>query len=247
MRRFKITIEYDGTNFHGWQRQDGFKSVQGTIEEAIKSFSQQETLVYGSGRTDAGVHAKRQVAHFDLNTSMELFEIQKAINHFTKFDLISILDIEEVSSEFHARFDATMREYQYFIINRKATPALYLNKAWHFKPELNIEKMRNASKVLIGKHDFTSFRSVKCQSKNPVRNIKDIKVEELGFNFIKITVTAPSFLQNQVRIIVGSLSDIGIGKITKDDLQTILDAKDRTKAPFTAPSCGLYLSNVTYA
>jgi len=244
-RRFKITIEYDGTNFYGWQKQVDMKSVQGTIEDAIYSFSNQKTLVYGSGRTDAGVHATGQVAHFDLDTDLEAFQIFCAINHFTKTDLISILEIEEVPESFHARFDATIREYEYLIINRSSPPALYINKAWHCKTPLDIEKMKDATSVLIGKHDFTSFRSVKCQSKNPVKTINDIQINKDG-ELIKIKISAPSFLQNQVRIIVGTLSEVGNGKITKDDVQTALDARDRTKAPFTAPSCGLYLAKVTY-
>ncbi|MFI4955147.1 MAG: tRNA pseudouridine(38-40) synthase TruA, partial [Gammaproteobacteria bacterium] len=198
----------------------------------------------GAGRTDAGVHATAQVAHFDLADfpSDELFG---ALNHYVKPHPISILKVEEVDAEFHARFSATSRSYVYKILNRLAPPAIDVNRVWHVKEPLDEKAMHEAAQVLIGTHDFSSFRAAPCQAKSPIRTVTKLVIDREG-ELIRINITAPSFLHNQVRIIVGNLREIGNGKISKADLQNILQAKDRTIAKQTAPATGLYMCDVAY-
>lgn len=246
MNRYKIEIEYKGTSFSGWQKQHDCISVQEVIEKAIFSFSQESPQLFAAGRTDAGVHALGQVAHFELAKDFSEHEVQGAINHFVKPHPISILKVSKMDTEFHARFSAKSRSYIYKIICRPAPLAILNNLAWQINHSLDINKMHDAAQILIGKHDLTSFRSTGCQAKNPVRNIDIITVSKVSEEEINIYIKAPSFLHNQVRIIVGCLYELGIGKITKKDLQNILEAKDRTKASFTAPPEGLYLLKVEY-
>ncbi|MFN7038918.1 MAG: tRNA pseudouridine(38-40) synthase TruA [Alphaproteobacteria bacterium] len=244
MHRYKITIEYDGSNFAGWQKQINACSVQSNIEEAIYSFSKEQVTIYAAGRTDAGVHATGQVAHFELSRKWDTYIIERALNHFVK-PHISIIKCEEVDNDFHARFSAKERWYKYIIINRNAHLALMQNRAWHLRDELDIELMQKAANFLLGKHDFTSFRTIMCQAKSPIRTINEIKIERVD-EYINIYLKAPSFLHHMVRNIVGTLKFVGNGKWTPEYVEHILKACDRSIAGPTAPACGLYLTNVIY-
>ncbi len=245
MQRYKIIIEYLGTPFIGWQRQAVEPSVQGTIETALHKMSGLETALFGAGRTDAGVHATGQVAHFDIRKDFPMDEIMGAINHYVKPLPISILSVEQVDNEFHARFSAKSRSYIYKIINRKAPLALENNKAWHIKDLLDVDVMQEAAKHLVGKHDFSSFRSAQCQSKSPIKTIDEIKFIKKN-ELIEMHISAPSFLHNQVRIIVGNLRRVGNSTFAPLEIKNILESKDRTKAAETAPPDGLYLTEVKY-
>ncbi len=239
--KYKLVIEYDGSNFAGWQKQRGIYSIQETIEIAIKKFSQQEVTVYGSSRTDAGVHAFHQVAHFSLDKKFECYTVQNAINYYLKNCAISILSAELVDENFHARFSSIKRHYKYVIINRNSKLSLERSRAWCIFKKLDVKKMESAAQILIGKHDFTSFRSSSCQASNPIRTIDDIRFVT-SENLIDIYIVARSFLHSQVRIIVGTLKDIGLGKDI--DIEKILKAKNRRAAGATAPPYGLYLVKV---
>jgi tRNA pseudouridine38-40 synthase len=245
MPRYKIIIEYDGTNFAGWQKQKDTISVQKIIEDALAKLSEQEISVHASGRTDAGVHAIGQVAHFDLDKEMEDWKIRMALNHYLQSDAVAILSCTKVNNEFHSRFDAKLRHYQYKILNRRAKPVLSKYRAWHIPYELNLEAMKNSAKHLIGKHDFSSFRDAECQAKSPIRTLSKIEIEKIEEN-INITISAPSFLHHMVRNIVGTLVLVGGEKIKADDMKTILEAKDRTKSGPNAPAYGLYFYQVDY-
>lgn len=244
MPRYKLTIEYEGAPFCGWQRQDNGASVQQVIEEAISKMSGKTTPITGAGRTDAGVHATMQIAHFDLDNFADE-EVFGALNFHVKPWPISILKVEVVDAEFHARFSATSRSYVYKILNRAAPPAIERNHVWHVKELLDEKAMHAAAQVLIGTHDFSSFRAAPCQAKSPVKTISELTVTRKDEQ-VEINITAPSFLHNQVRIIVGNLREIGNGKLTKNELKSILEAKDRTLAKQTAPADGLYLVKVVY-
>lgn len=245
--RLKITIEYDGTNLLGWQKQLDGPSVQEYIETAIYKFSNQQVEVYGSGRTDAGVHALGQVAHFDLETEMDEHRLREAINAHLRImkTKIVVLEVEKVHSDFNARFDTVKRSYIYRILNRRVPSPLRENRVWHVNYPLDIEKMIEASKHLIGHHDFSSFRAAACQAKSPEKSIDIIKItkedDEIVFYF-----EAKSFLHHQIRNIVGTLKMVGDGSLAPDDVKTILEAKDRTKAGITAPACGLYFKQIWY-
>jgi len=242
-RKYKLTIEYEGTHFYGWQKQKDFYSVQQAIEEAIHKFCGEKVEVYGAGRTDAGVHATAQVAHINIEKEWEIETIRKAVNFHLKDNIISILKIEPVNEDFHARFSARKRTYLYKIINRMPRLALDRNRAWLVRPILDIDIMQEEANKLIGKHDFTSFRAVACQSKSPVKTLDKIEITRFGEN-IEIFVEAPSFLHHQVRNIVGTLKLIGEGKMY--NIEDILEAKDRRMAGPTAPAWGLYLTGVFY-
>ena len=244
MSRYKILIEYNGYHFKGWQRQKNGLSIQGSIESAIKKFSNEDVLVYGAGRTDAGVHANGQVAHFELHKEFETNVIKNAINHFVK-PYISVLHIEKVTQAFHARFSAVKKRYIYKIINRDSQLALMHNYAWLVKDKINVYHMKEAAQVLLGKHDFTSFRSASCQSVNPVRTIDNINIE-IYDELVELQFEGKSFLHNQVRIMTGALKEIGIGKWDSAKLKSVLLAKDRKLGPVTAPPHGLYLNKIWY-
>lgn len=254
IKRWKITIEYHGGPFSGWQRQPNVPSVQQTIEEAITRFCQQEIPIQAAGRTDAGVHARGQVAHFDLDygdREIDGYDLAKAINAHMRSAPVSITKAEEVDSEFHARFSATNKLYQYRIINRPGFLALDEGLAWHFKRPLDAEAMHDAAQVLLGHHDFSTFRDSQCQAKNPVRTLDRLDItsrpyDEYGGIEIRIEAEAMSFLHHQMRNITGTLALVGEGKWTKEDLRAALEAKDRTKGGPTAPADGLYLMRVDY-
>lgn len=245
--RYKITIEYDGTNLLGWQKQDEGVSVQYYLEEAIKGFSHQDVDVFGAGRTDAGVHALAQVAHFDLETPMDLFHLREAFNARLRIleAPVSVVEIEEVSDDFHARFSAKGRGYIYRLLNRRAPTVLLRDRVWCVGYPLDVEKMREGAKYLLGHHDFSSFRGAGCQALSPMKTLDKLEIVQQA-DEIDFIVEARSFLYHQVRNMVGTLKCVGDGKFEPIDVKKILEAKDRAVAGPTAPACGLYLSKVMY-
>lgn len=246
-QRYKIVIEYDGTDLLGWQKQLDGLSVQEYLEKAIYGFLQQTTEVYGAGRTDAGVHALAQVAHFDLESPVDEFKIREAMNaHLRTMEApVSILNVEAVDNDFNARFSAKGRSYIYRITNRRAPLVLDKNRSWWVYVPLDVEKMREGAKFLLGNHDFSSFRAAKCQAKSPIKTLDKIDIEQNGEN-ITFYVEARSFLHHQVRNMVGTLKMVGDGHLKPEDIKNILESKDRTKAGPTAPAQGLYLSKIMY-
>jgi len=245
MPRIKITVEYDGSNLVGWQRQDNGPSVQGHLETAIQKYCSQFCTVSASGRTDAGVHALGQVAHFDLPRDDPPERIRNAINFHLKPHAISVLSAEIVDQDFHSRFSCTGRAYLFRIVNRPAPLALELGRAWWVPRPLDTEAMHEAAQVLVGHHDFTSFRATACQSKSPIKTLDRLDVSRHG-EMIEIRTAARSFLHHQVRNMVGTLHKVGLGQWTKEDVQRALDAKDRAAAGPTAPSTGLYFLAAYY-
>ena len=245
MTRWKLIIEYDGGKFVGWQRQDNGKSVQQTIEEAVFGFAQERVNVFGAGRTDSGVHALGQVAHFDLVRDADPETVRDALNFHLKTVPITVLEVEAVNQGFHARFSAIHRHYRYRILNRRSPPAVERGHVWHIPIELDWRAMHNAGKSLIGRHDFTSFRAAVCQADSPVKTLDKLTVGRNDDEII-VEVGARSFLHNQVRIIVGTLRLVGAGKWGVMDIREALDACDRTRAGPTAPPDGLYLTRVDY-
>lgn len=243
--RYKITVEYDGTNLVGWQKQPNQNSVQSLIEEAVLGLTQENVEVIGSGRTDAGVHATGQVAHFDLVKDFPENNIRAGINFYLAEKPVVVVAASKVSDDFHARFSAQKRYYKYALLNRSSPTILDKNRVWHMPMPLDIDEMERAADYLLGNHDFTSFRSSECQAKNPVKTLDEVDIEQFE-DFLFFHVSAKSFLHNMVRNIVGTLVDVGVGKIKADDIPKILAAKDRTKAGQTAPACGLYFEGVDY-
>ena len=244
-QRWKITIEYDGSCFCGWQRQAEGTTVQQVIEEAIFSFSSQRSDIYVAGRTDTGVHALAQVAHFDLDKNMEAHAICGAINYYVRPHRITILGAEPVSEEFHARFDAKARSYRYLLINRHPPLALMAGRAWHFARPLLLAPMQMAASKLLGKHDFSTFRASHCQANSPIRTLDKLDISQAGETFVFET-KARSFLYHQVRNMVGTLVMVGTGQWSLEDFTNAFAAADRTKGGPTAPSDGLYFQSVDY-
>lgn len=245
MSRYKIEIEYDGGSFYGWQEQEELPTIQSSIQKAIQQFCGEVVVVHGAGRTDAGVHALKQVAHFDIDKVTTAKDVQSALNHFLQYSKIAILSAEEVENTFHARFSAKNRSYIYKIINRRQHLTHDKGFAWHVVEQLNIEAMNCGAKHLIGRHDFESFRSAQCQARSSLKSIDSLRVERHN-NRVELFITARSFLHNQVRIIVGTLYKIGRGSWEPDKILEILALKSRSAAGRTAPAHGLYLSDVTY-
>jgi tRNA pseudouridine38-40 synthase len=243
--RYKVTVEYDGGGFVGWQRQANGPSVQAALEEAVFRFSGERVLVEGAGRTDAGVHALGQVAHFDLVKDTTADTVMKAVNFHLKPAPVAVLAAEAVAADFHARFSATGRAYLYRIVNRTAPLALDRGRAWFVPQPLDAEAMHAAAQVLIGRHDFTSFRASECQAKSPVKTLDRLEVARRGV-CIELRAEARSFLHHQVRNFTGSLKLVGEGRWTADDLRRALEARNRTAAGPTAPACGLFLTAVSY-
>ena len=272
--RYRIDIEYDGTNYSGWQKQGQGLSIQEIIEDCIAKLSRQNTEVIGCGRTDAGVHAVSQVAHFDLDKKIDETTMVNGLNYYlglnnrlliskfgeaiadkfgdfySDFRLLSGQDIvikscEIVDEDFHARFSSKMRYYQYVIVNRMAPLGLMKNRAWHIIKDLDIDLMNKASQMLIGKHDFSSFRDSQCQALSPIKTMNSCEVtkneDRVIFNF-----SAKSFLHHMIRNIVGTLRDVGIKKTSIDEFEKILEAKDRRAAGMNAPACGLYFLGAEY-
>jgi tRNA pseudouridine38-40 synthase len=245
MPRYKLTIEYDGTPFVGWQVQDNGATVAGSIEDAIEKFTGVRADVYGAGRTDAGVHALAQVAHIDLVKEWDTDTVRDAINAQLRPHPVAILAAERVADDFHARFSAKARHYLYRIINRRADLALVRDRAWKIARPLDAGAMHTAAQRLIGLHDFTTFRSTECQAKSPVKTIDKLDVVRDGGE-IRISISARSFLHNQVRSIAGSLALVGEGRWSADNLAAALEAKNRAACGPVAPACGLYLVRVDY-
>lgn len=242
---YRIKIEYDGRDLVGWQRQNNGPSVQQHIEEAIFDFCGENVRIQGAGRTDAGVHALGQVANFELASNRKPQVVMNALNQHLKPAPIAVLDCEEVNEDFSARFSAKKRHYLYRIINRRAPLTVDAGLAWLVKRELDADAMNEAAQILVGRHDFTSFRAAACQAKSPVRTLEKLSVCRKGEE-IQIRASAISFLHNQVRSMVGSLSLIGTDQWTKEDLADALEAKDRQRAGPNAPPYGLYLTQVDY-
>lgn len=247
MPRYRLDIEYDGSTYAGWQRQDGPHSVQAAIEQAIKGFCGDEIALRGAGRTDAGVHATGQVAHADLTKEWPADTVRDAINAHLQMagEAVAVLAAKPVPDDFDARFSATGREYLYRIINRRAPAALEKNRAWWVPKQLDVEAMQEAALMLVGRHDFTTFRSVQCQASSPVRTLEWLDVRRSG-ELIEIHAAARSFLHNQVRSMVGSLKRVGEGGWTPADVKAALEAKNRAACGAVAPPEGLYLTGVRY-
>lgn len=245
MTRWKLTIEYDGTGFCGWQRQESVPSVQAALEEAIGKFSGEEIALHVAGRTDTGVHARAQVAHFDLAKEADGNVVRDAINFYLRPHKVAVLKAEKVDEAFHARFSALKRSYRYRIINRRAPLAIGADYAWHVSRNLDIAAMQKAADMLIGKHDFSTFRAHNCQSNSPVKSLDRLDISQDGEEIV-IRTEARSFLYHQVRNMVGTLSLVGMGRWTIEDFRTAFAACDRTKGGPTAPAQGLCFWEVSY-
>jgi len=245
MSRFKLIVEYDGTPFCGWQRQNASPSVQGHIEAALLKLTGQTVTLMAAGRTDAGVHARGQVIHIDLIRSLQPHQLQQGLNALLRPLPISITYVTPVADDFHARFSASMRHYQYLIINRPGELALDQHRAWLIYKPLNLEKMTQAASYFLGTHDFTSFRATECQAQNPIKTLSTLSIWKSGDN-IYIDVSSRSFLHHQVRNMVGTLKWVGEGKTQPSDISAIFTARDRRKAGPTAPACGLTFMHVDY-
>lgn len=245
MPRYKLTIEYDGTAYSGWQRQPDAPTIQGIIEDAFTSFVNVPTVIYGGGRTDAGVHAMGQVAHVDLEKEHSTEAVQGAINRRIYAHPITIRQVEKVSDDFHARFSATKRSYTYLILNRRAKPSLEIDRVWWVPAPLDHVKMYEAAQYLLGHQDFTSFRDSRCQASSPMKTLDYLNIDRQG-DHIVITTQSQSFLHHQVRNMTGSLKRVGDGSWEPSKIKDILDAKDRRAAGPTAPASGLYLTGIYY-
>lgn len=245
MPRYKLTIEYDGAPFQGWQFQADGPTVQGTVETAIKDFSGEASPVQGAGRTDAGVHALGQVAHVDLTKDFDPGTVRDALNAHLRPWPVAILAAEIVPEDFNARFSAVKRHYLYRIFNRRPDLALERGRAWRWARPLDVAAMHEGAQRLLGKHDFTTFRSTECQAKSAEKTLDQLDVIRSGDEILIIT-SARSFLHNQVRSLVGSLVNVGDGKWSADDLYAALKARDRAACGQVAPAEGLYLVKVDY-
>jgi len=245
MPRFKLTVEYDGRPFCGWQRQAHDLSVQQVLEEAIARFSGEAAVTQAAGRTDAGVHATGQVVHFDLEREWDPFKVREALNFHTKPHPVAIVTAERVEETFEARFSATARAYEYRILNRRARPALDAGKVWHVPVVLDADAMHEAAQLILGRHDFSTFRAAECQANSPIRTLDIFDVRREA-EMIVVRAKARSFLHSQVRSMVGSLKLVGDGKWQPADFRAALDAADRSRCGPLAPPDGLYLTGVDY-
>ena len=245
MPRYRITIEYDGTPFVGWQVQENGPSIQARVTEAIADFCGEEAVLRGAGRTDAGVHALGQVAHFDLEKDWPPGTVRDALNSHLRPAPIAVLDCKKVGQDFDARFSALRRHYLYRIVDRRTPLALERDRAWQAPRRLETRTMNVAAKALIGRHDFTTFRSVQCQAKSPVKTLDRFDVKRQR-GIIHIEAEARSFLHNQVRSMVGALKLVGQGKWGVEDVKKALEACDRAACAPVAPAHGLYLMRVDY-
>ncbi len=245
MARYKLTLEYDGGGFVGWQRQDNGPSIQQALEAAVERFCGESVAVIAAGRTDAGVHALGQVVHFDLEGRRPPDEVRDAVNHHLRPAPIAALAVEEVGDEFHARFSAVGRVYRYRIVNRRGRLALDRGRAWWVPRALDSEAMDAAARVLVGDHDFTTFRASLCQAASPVKTLDALDVERRG-DEVMVTARARSFLHHQMRNMAGTLKLVGDGTWTADDVAAALAARDRRAGGPTAPAEGLYLVAVRY-
>jgi tRNA pseudouridine38-40 synthase len=245
MPRYRLTLEYNGTPYVGWQRQPGLATVQGTLESAFERFTGEIVDVRGAGRTDTGVHARGQVAHVDLARDLDPRKIREALNFYLRGNPISVLQCEIASPDFDARFSASSRHYLFRILNRRAPPALDLDRVWHVMYPLDAAAMHEAAQGLLGRHDFTTFRAAACQASSPVRTLDRLDVRRVGEE-VHIETAARAFLHAQVRSMVGSLKRVGEGKWRPGDLAAALEACDRAACGPVAPPAGLYLVRVGY-
>ena len=246
MFNYLIKIEYDGKNFVGWQSQKNGVSIQDKIEKVLKKFLKSDIKVLGAGRTDKGVHAYGQYANFKIKKKIENNKkFMDSINFFLKKNFISIIDIKKKKAEFHARYDAKERVYVYRIINRQGSLSIDKNKAWHIKKKIDVKILKKGAKILEGLHDFSTFRASSCSAKSPIKKMNSVKIKKIGDN-IFIRFSAKSFLQNQVRSMVGCLKYLSTNKWSFDDYKKVFNSKKRTKCAPPAPAHGLYLKNVIY-
>jgi tRNA pseudouridine38-40 synthase len=243
--RYKLTIEYDGTGLVGWQRQPNGLSVQAALETAIEKFCGDKVTVHGAGRTDAGVHALAQVAHVDLAREHPADTIRSALNHHLRPVTVSLLAVEPVGGDFHARISARGRVYRYRILNRRPPPMLDRNRVWHVAPPLDLAAMQEGARHLVGRHDFSTFRDSLCQAKSPVKTLDSLELIRAGEE-IHIEARARSFLHHQVRNMAGTLKLVGLGQWRPDDVAAALAARDRRAGGPTAPAEGLYLVEIKY-
>jgi tRNA pseudouridine38-40 synthase len=246
MPRYRITVEYDGAPFVGWQVQANGPSVAAAISESLERITGTRRAVHGAGRTDAGVHALGQVAHFDLDEAWDPLRLREGLNACVRPHPIAVLDVEETGQEFHARYSAVARHYLYRIVNRRAPLALELGRAWHVNQPLDEAAMQEGARHLLGRHDFTTFRSAECQSASALKTLDRLDLARRG-DLIEIAASARSFLHHQVRSMVGSLKLVGEGKWQPLDMKRALEAKDRSACGPVAPPHGLYLARVDYA
>jgi tRNA pseudouridine38-40 synthase len=245
MKNIKLVIEYDGTAYHGWQVQPNLRTIQGILQEQIGVITGERISLVASGRTDAGVHALGQVANFKTGCRIPLEAIKHGVNSLVPGD-IAIRDIEQAGDDFHARFSAKSKLYEYRILNRLTPSPLERNFSWHISRRLEPNRMRKAAKLLEGTHDFSSFRSAKSDNLNPVRTLMTLEIRKAQSHLISIRIRADAFLKQMVRNIVGTLVDVGRGRIHPKDLTEVLRAQDRTKAGVSAPPHGLFLVDVEY-
>jgi len=243
--RYKLTLEYDGGAFLGWQKVDQGATVQGVLEEAVVKLTAAHADVVGAGRTDSGVHARGQVAHVEIEKQFEPWKLAEALNALVRPHPVAVLKADGVAPDFHARFDAVRRQYLYRIINRRAQLTLERGQAWRVGPELDADAMAAAGLRLLGKHDFTTFRDAQCQAKSPVRTLDRCDVLRVG-DEVQVWCEARSFLHRQVRSMVGTLVEAGLGKISAADVAAALAAADRSRCGPVAPADGLYLMHVDY-
>jgi len=247
MPRFRMTVEYDGTPYVGWQRQKNGHSVQSALQNAVLSLTGETVVIRGAGRTDSGVHAVGQVTHVDLTRDWQPDKLRNAVNAYlmTAGEKVSIIDVQAVDDAFDARFSAQRRHYLYRILNRPSPLALEAKRAWWVSRDLDHEVMHAAAQTLVGRHDFTTFRSIHCQATSPVRTLDRLDVTRNG-ELIEIRASAQSFLHNQIRSFAGTLKLAGQGKMTPDDVRAALDARDRAACGPVAPPDGLYFMKVDY-
>ena len=246
MFNYLIKIEYEGTNFVGWQSQKNGKSIQDSIEKVLKKVLGTKIRIIGAGRTDKGVHAYSQVANFKIKKKIDNKKtFLDSVNFFLKKKLISILDIKKQKEDFHARFSAKLRTYEYLIINRQGTLSIYKNRAWHVKKKIDFNLMKEGAKIFEGNHDFSTFRAASCSAKSPLKKIYPIKILKVN-EIIKIRISSKSFLQNQVRSMVGCLKYLSTCKWSLYEFKKAFKSKKRINCAPPAPACGLYLKNIKY-
>ena len=245
MTRWRLTIEYDGNPFMGWQRQEHGPSVQQTLEEALLQMTGEKAVFTAAGRTDAGVHALAMSTHVEIERRLTSHRLREGLNALVRPHPISVLSVEHVDDDWHARFSCVGRRYLYRILNRRAPPALDSGKVWHVAVPLDLDPMREGAAFLIGRHDFTTFRSAQCQSDSPVKTLDSLEVRRLG-DEIHVTAAARSFLHHQVRSMVGCLALVGRGQWQPSEMQRALDARDRSALGFNAPPHGLYFVEAIY-
>lgn len=244
MRRLKLLLEYCGTHYHGWQVQPGVVTIQGTLEACLSRITNAPVRVHAAGRTDAGVHALGQVAHFDTPSAIALHALQRGVNSLLPDDIV-VREVHEVSGDFHARYSARQKTYAYVVQNHALRSALHGPYTWHVLQPLEVTAMRSAAQALLGQHDFSAFRAASCSARSPVRCLTHLAVQRRAERIIFV-LRADGFLQHMVRNIVGTLVDIGRGKITPDAITAILHSRQRLEAGPTAPPQGLFLVRVTY-